>query len=282
MWVLIKKITLFLICITLSPSLFAWDSNGHKLIAEIAYENLKPNAQKIVMQLLQTPAPGYTRPLSFSNSAAWADWIRTDMPQYNALHYINLPYCGSSACFSQKTASPNIVTAILQDAAILQDKQANARTQGEALRFYSHFVGDIHQPMHAISYYSADYPHGDAGGNLYLLRHSEFANLHAFWDDACGLWPQNRSLSKKQLQTLAQHWQALYPQSDFGAALADDNPLDWAKDSHALAIRYAYEAIAQHYLSVKTQKNAQIVCQKQIVLAGYRLAQYLNTWYATA
>jgi hypothetical protein len=277
---LIKRWLLFFFGITLSPILFAWDSNGHKLVAEIAYENLSPTTQKTVLQLLQTPGPGYTRRLSFSNSAAWADWIRADMPQYSVLHYINLPYCGSRACFYKKTAEPNIVTAILQEALLLQDQNAAPAEKGAALRFYLHWLGDIHQPMHTISYYSPSYPQGDAGGNLYLLQDDVFPNLHAFWDDACGLWPQNRSLSKNQLQALAKRWQGLYPQRDFSVALADHNPLDWAKDSHALAVEYAYEAAPQHYLSLKAQKKAQIICQKQIVLAGYRLAQSLNAWYA--
>lgn len=277
---LLKKCLLFFFCISVSSTLFAWDSNGHKLVAEIAYENLNPNAQKTVLQLLNVPGPGYPHRLSFSNSAAWADWIRQEMPQYNELHYINLPYCANTVCF-QKVASPNIVTAILQDAAVLQNKKASLADRGEALRFYLHWLGDIHQPMHAINYYGTDYPQGDLGGNLYVLQDGLFPNLHVFWDKGCGLWPQNKTLSKNQLQALAKRWQVLYPQSDFSVALADRDPLNWAKDSQALAIRYGYKATPQHYLSAEAKKNAQVVCQKQIVLAGYRLAQNLNAWYAT-
>lgn len=260
--------------------LYAWDSNGHKLVAEIAYENLTPNAKKAVLQLLQTPPPGYSHPLSFSNSAAWADWIRPNASQYDTSHYINLPYCGSGVCLNQKSASPNIVTAIELDTAILQNKEADAITQGQALRFYLHWLGDIHQPMHTISYYSSTFPQGDAGGNRYLLQDNLYPNLHAFWDGGCGLWPQNISLNKREVRTLAKEWQALYPPQKFTDALADNDPLNWAQDSHLLAIKYAYEAAPQHYLNLKTQKNAQIICQKQIILAGYRLAQNLNAWYA--
>lgn len=275
-----KKWLLFFLCLVLSPPLFAWDSNGHKLIAEIAYENLSPNAQKTAMQLLQVPPLGYSHSLSFSNSAAWADWIRSDKPQYNALHYINLPYCGNNHCF-QKVATPNIVTAILQESIILQNKRSDPGEKGEVLRFYLHWIGDIHQPMHTITYYSADYPQGDAGGNLYRLQDNIFPNLHAFWDGDCGLWRKDQSLSRNQLQALARDWQILYPKSDFTALLADSDPVAWAKASHALAIQYAYEAAPQHYLSAQAQKKAQMICQQQIVLAGYRLAQNLNAWYAS-
>jgi S1/P1 Nuclease len=274
------KIVLSIFFIILSPSLYAWDSNGHKLVAEIAYENLTPNAKKTVLQLLQTPGPWYSHSLSFSNSAAWADWIRPNTSQYDTWHYINLPYCGDNVCLNDAIVSPNVVTAITLDTAILHNKGASAEEQGQALRFYLHWLGDIHQPMHTISYYSAGYPQGDAGGNRYLLQDSLYPNLHAFWDGGCGLWPQNKNLNKKQIRALAKQWQALYPSQEFRIALADKNPLNWVKDSHTLAIEYAYEAVPQHYLSLKAQRNAQIVCQKQIVLAGYRLAQNLNAWYA--
>ena len=274
------KVVLSLFFIIVSPSLYAWDSNGHKLVAEIAYENLTPNAKKAVLQLLQAPGPWYPHPLSFSNSAAWADWIRPNTSEYNTWHYINLPYCGSDVCLNQTTVSPNIVTAIQLDAAILQNKEASAVEQGAALRFYLHWLGDIHQPLHTISYYSSSYPQGDAGGNRYLLQDNTYPNLHAFWDGGCGLWPQNKNLNKREIRALANEWQALYPPKEFSAALADKEPLDWAKDSHSLAVEYAYEAAPQHSVSLKAQKNAQIVCEKQIVLAGYRLAQNLNAWYA--
>lgn len=274
------KVVLSIFFIILSPSLYAWDNNGHKLVAEIAYENLTPNAKKAVLKLLQTPGPWYSHSLSFSNSAAWADWIRPNTSQYNTWHYINIPYCGSDSCLNQTIASPNIVTAIQLDAAILQNKEASAVEQGAALRFYLHWMGDIHQPLHTISYYSSSYPQGDAGGNLYLLQDSAYPNLHAFWDGGCGLWPQDKNLNKREIRTLAREWQALYPPKAFSAALTDKEPLNWAKDSHTLAVEYAYEATPEHSISQTAQKNAQIVCEKQIVLAGYRLAQSLNAWYA--
>lgn len=277
---LLRKVVAVVISI-FATNLYAWDSNGHKLVAEIAYENLTPNAKKTVLLLLQTPPPGYRYPLSFSNSAAWADWIRPNTSQYDTWHYINLSYCGSDFCPHPKTARLNIVTAIAKDAAILKNTQASSMEQATALRFYLHWLGDIHQPMHTISYYSSSYPQGDAGGNRYLLLDSPYPNLHVFWDEGCGLWPQTRNLNKKQIRALAKRWQALYPQKKWVAALADNSPLNWAKESHALAIEYAYEATPQHYLSLRAQENAQIICQKQIVLAGYRLAQTLNAWYAT-
>jgi hypothetical protein len=49
-----------------------------------------------------------------------------------------------------------------------------------------HYFGDIHQPLHSVSRYTADYPNGDAGGNLFRIPNSgvtgSINNLHSVWD----------------------------------------------------------------------------------------------------
>lgn len=37
------------------------------------------------------------------------------------------------------------------------------------LRLLIHYVGDVHQPLHASSRYTKKYPEGDEGGNLFYL-----------------------------------------------------------------------------------------------------------------
>ena len=37
------------------------------------------------------------------------------------------------------------------------------------LRLFIHYVGDIHQPLHATSRYTSQYPEGDRGGNSFAL-----------------------------------------------------------------------------------------------------------------
>lgn len=57
------------------------------------------------------------------------------------------------------------------------------------LRYFIHVFQDIHQPLHAIDGISPEFPRGDIGATLWLLRcnDSQFLNdLHAFWDSAGG------------------------------------------------------------------------------------------------
>jgi len=37
------------------------------------------------------------------------------------------------------------------------------------LRLFIHYVGDIHQPLHATSRFTTNHPDGDTGGNLFTL-----------------------------------------------------------------------------------------------------------------
>jgi hypothetical protein len=52
-----------------------------------------------------------------------------------------------------------------------------------ALRLLIHYVGDIHQPLHATSRVDHKYPKGDAGGNFFHLpTKNQAKNLHSVWD----------------------------------------------------------------------------------------------------
>lgn len=51
------------------------------------------------------------------------------------------------------------------------------------MRLLIHYVGDIHQPLHASSRFTAEFPNGDRGGNSYHLKpNGEINELHALWD----------------------------------------------------------------------------------------------------
>jgi len=52
-----------------------------------------------------------------------------------------------------------------------------------AVRLLIHYVGDIHQPLHATSRVDKEYPKGDFGGNtVHLPAKDGVTNLHALWD----------------------------------------------------------------------------------------------------
>ena len=59
---------------------------------------------------------------------------------------------------------------------MLADPQAPYREQLEALKYVVHFIGDVHQPLHAAN-------NNDRGGNDVAVTFlGQRTNLHAVWD----------------------------------------------------------------------------------------------------
>ncbi len=57
------------------------------------------------------------------------------------------------------------------------------RAKSYALRLLIHYLGDVHQPMHALSRVNPEFPAGDRGGNSFPLKnHYSISELHAAWD----------------------------------------------------------------------------------------------------
>lgn len=75
-------------------------------------------------------------------------------------------------------------------------------TQGKsyALRLLIHYLGDIHQPLHASSRVDKQYPKGDAGGNFFHVTPKDDAkNLHSVWDSVVYAYPDTPSMVNNSL-----------------------------------------------------------------------------------
>jgi len=147
----------------------AWGSEGHQVIALIAQSQLTPKARGEVDRLLKLE-PGAT----LDSVSTWADEHRN--PSTAPWHYVNFPR--ETCVYEQARDCPDgkcVVGAIERQSKIL----AFATTDEErlaALKFLVHFVGDVHQPLHA-GYLD------DKGGNTYQLQaFMRGTNLHALWD----------------------------------------------------------------------------------------------------
>jgi hypothetical protein len=78
--------------------------------------------------------------------------------------------------------SPNILTAYAQNLAIVNGGGPTAE-RAIAVCWVFHLGGDVHQPLHTVALFSADYSQGDRGGNLVWVRAQPggaILNLHRF------------------------------------------------------------------------------------------------------
>jgi nuclease S1 len=114
--------------------------------------------------------------------AAWADDVRRERPDTKGWHYVDIPLGGKYDARRDCALPESCVVQKINDLAkVLTDKNASREQRAEALKFIVHFVGDIHQPLHAV---------GEAkGGNGVHVRFLDDdrcgryeCNLHGVWD----------------------------------------------------------------------------------------------------
>jgi len=155
-----------------SLSAHAYGPTGHRVIAEIASHHLTPTAAKAVKELLGNEF--------MAEAATWPDEMRADPDKFwqetaSPWHYINVPK-GQTYEESVKNPAGDALTALKAFTKTLKDKTAPKAERVKALRFISHIVGDLHQPLHTGR------PE-DHGGNLIpVVWFGVMSNLHKVWD----------------------------------------------------------------------------------------------------
>ncbi len=292
-----------LCCLFLPTPSFSWNSVGHRIIAQIAYDQLTPRTIRILNQYNRVVNQVYPTQ-NWMGAAVWLDAVRhQNINTYSAMHYIDLDFTedGSPLPPSSKV---NAITAIEQSIQTLQQPNTTHYQKGIAFRILLHVVGDIHQPLHATSRVSQRYPEGDRGGNLVELSRNPVAkNLHAYWDNGGGYLkcqPQHKRHHKRKKKKdtftafgLTASWGKSYPPKNqkncnlkqMARQLEQEypcntlptttNPSQWADESHELGVR-AYQWLYHNNPDDAYQTETIKVVKKRIALAGCRLGALLN------
>lgn len=292
-----------------APHASAWNGTGHMVAADIAYDNLTPKTKAAVDALLQhhrdyglwmseMPA-GYTDKgrFAFMKASTWPDDIRKTPDDRPIWHYIDLPviapgYTPDPAAILVVT--PNAETQIIAEDAVLTTKSATAPDRAVALCWVVHLIGDVHQPLHTVSLFSAQFPHGDKGGNDESLAVGSVdkdpleaaANphrLHALWDDLLGA-----AKDPAEIQTIAGSLETpAYGRNTFPQLAAHRTVHEWVAEGTGLAQKYVYVSETLPMTPTGTEKAevtlpagyldmAHKIADRQIALAGLRLADTLN------
>lgn len=284
----------------------AWDAGGHMLTAEIAWQRMRPEVRVKVSALVAKLPNEYNagQPYNFITSPTWMDDMRS-MPKYPwaKLHYVTLDYTASGTPIVIPPP-PHILSAMDECIAALKSPATLEERRVEALGMLVHFVGDIHQPLHATDWA------GDRGGNGYLIVGIPFsdlmpkmiANLHTFWDKAyrfntkagqpVEVWrgPEIKDRPKAAGQGIiaeqARELMLRFPEVSFYQLADKGGALAWARESHLIGCLAAYpqrpypsadEPVA---LSTEFIGKAHEIAGQRVALAGYRLGNLLNEIFA--
>ena len=166
-----------------TPAYSYWEY-GHESVANIAWQQMRPETRRAVgallshQKLLDTPeCPAAT----IAQASVWADCIKPRRDRFGYAynwHFQNVDVC-KPFDLSAPCADGNCVSAqIEKQAQIVADIKASQSERVMALAFLVHLVGDLHQPMHAGD-------HADLGGNKVAANYGVIggrANLHSIWD----------------------------------------------------------------------------------------------------
>ena len=263
-----------LFCLLQSVTVFGWNALGHRLIAQIAYDHMTPHAIEVFNPYNRAMDNVY-RPQSFINAAVWLDTLRyQEINWFASMHYIDVPFSDDGSQLPPRQEI-NAVWAIENAIHLLSNKYATNFDKGMALRVILHVVGDLHQPLHAATRVSTQFPKGDRGGNLLSLGRNPVAkNLHSYWDKGAGLLITKRRLNPAQISKRAFNIEHRWP-CQMNAV--DLNPTHWTDESHALAVNSAYKALPKdNRPDKKYQQLVKKLADQRIALAGCRLAALLN------
>jgi hypothetical protein len=300
---MINKYSFLFLILFVSHGAFGWNDFGHMAVAAIAYPQLSAPARQQVAELLKRN-PNYAEWIrgidkseqertACMRAAIWPDAIRHildyyEEPEHNttgispnngyrdkrihrAWHYRNAPISPDQTP-SHPASVPNIETQIAVLESAPQSRQADIDTKSYSLVWLLHLVGDTHQPLHAASRYTRDFPQGDRGGNgIIICEQTCDPNLHSLWDGVLGKLRQPQTILRMV---------ASYPHADKQRAQILDANI-WLQESVAIAQRGAYAqpvgiSADSSTLSGSYKANARFVAQQQVALAGTRLANLLN------
>ncbi|MDQ8758035.1 S1/P1 nuclease [Sphingosinicella sp. LHD-64] len=267
-----------------SPAAAYWDY-GHQVVARIAWLNIRPETRaelgRLMRQsrLLDTPTcPART----IEEVSVWPDCIKSlgERFSYSASwHYQNVDICRpfdpDSACRDGNCVSVQIE----RNARLLADRSVPARERLMALAFLVHFVGDLHQPMHAGD-------HGDLGGNRVAVSYGIIAgrtNLHLAWDGY---------VAERAITTPPGSADGILSElSDADkAAMKGGSIDDWARENWEIARDTAYrtvnpdpcgpEAAERPMITEAITRSLIPVVRRQVARGGLRLARMLDEAFA--
>ena len=244
-----------------SSAASAFGVDAHKIVTQITENHLTETTKKAITQL--------TGGADLINIVLWPDRIRyTPGYQKSAQwHYINIADDQRLDDLKHGTDG-DILTAMEHFHGQLIGNEITKKEKIESLRFFMHFVQDIHQPLHVGLQI-------DRGGNSVAVKWFNTAKtktLHWVWDTGM---VKTKNLSTDQYVRLLdqisprkiREWQS----SSF---------LDWAAESKSLR-QQVYDfspekqtpttLIGQSYVD----RNITLL-EERLVMAGIRLAGKLN------
>eukprot|EP00253_Pinus_taeda_P030325 PITA_30325 len=279
------EILILLLLLGMAPQngVEAWGSEGHYSICKIAEQLLSEEASMAVKKLLPEYAEG-----DLASLCSWADHMRFHYPWSSPLHFIDTQDNKCSYVYSRDCHNAQGEIGMCLEGAI-KNYTSQLETYGsrddrenynltEALLFLSHFIGDVHQPLH-VGFTT------DEGGNTIILHwYKQKSNLHHIWDTLMietamkDFYDDDLAVMITSIQrNLTDSWSDEVPTWEKCNGRDIPCPKLYADESIILACKWAYkDAEANSVLEDDYFLSRLPIVEKQLAKAGVRLAATLN------
>lgn len=264
------RIAIIALSLLISSPAWCWGVKGHRAIAFEAQGLLTPAAQAEVERLLALEGAR-----NLAEVSTWADEVKGQGGPEGPMHTVRLPLDHSPYDPNSVNCTRHecLVKAIQADLAVLGDRSKPDQDRLTALKYVVHFVGEIHQPLHA----SAD------KGRQWVLYRGRPVIMHKVWDTSL-LATQERN-PKRLAERLMADGTAVRTAKARSDAI---NPAAWAEESRDVARDFIFSgpygidrregrrrAEAEPLPDDYYEKAIPIV-DERLRLAGVRLATTLN------
>lgn len=312
-------LTVGFLLLLLPHHVHAWGKVGHEMVANIAWSRLSNSTQTWVASVL---GPTYHDDVGSPLAAVstWADRVRFTKAYHwsTPLHYVDVqddaivggcPVEGDGEfsncwfeyardCVDDFCAAGAIANYSTQ---LVSRHELSAAAANVSLKFLTHFVGDIHQPLHSSRktdkggntihvHFDLDVPRTAVPDRDGLLATTKW-NLHSIWDDGIiekaleEFYNGKREEFEDDLLERTKEY-ASSGQLNMWLACGDGRQKActtvWAQESFGTALSWAYRDVD----GLEIQENGTIsedyyhsrleVVKRRIVAAGVRLARTLE------
>lgn len=252
-WLVAATTLIFAPIASQAKSAFRWGPDGHRIVAEIALGRLSPAVANETRRLLGGQ--------NITDVASWADAVRRQLPNTGPWHYIDIEITDSSYVPARDCKEDAcVIAAVAAQMAILSDRSRPDSARATALKYVVHFIGDLHQPLHAGE-------RGDKGGNdVKVTFQGRLTNLHSLWDSGMLL-----SFGQTDADIVHQLTDEISRRTDI-ATLSGGSVVSWVMESHDIARDVVYRnlpnslEITQQYVDA-----ARPVIYERLLRGGVRL-----------
>jgi hypothetical protein len=268
-----------------SVSAWAWGNHGHQIVAVIAADNLTPAAQSHVANILGVSADKRSIAEAMEKASTRPDWeFRKDRATEH-WHFIDVCLRDRRSDVAAECRGGNCVTGKIDQYSkrLREGSYDKWGAQGD-LAFLIHFVGDIHQPLHAAN-------NADKGGNCVKVDPRLRAeDLHAVWDNTI-VRRLEYSIDSGRPETTAHKLEQRYASESPSDSWIPADDIAWESNQIARSDIYAAlklpveacepaNAVCRDEPTVEIDEayldHAEAIAGHQLAKAGFRLASLLN------